>query len=160
MRQAQSLEIGALGWTSIAASERMMTMTTSAAIPTLRPMLRPTGHHLDHRNPHTTPLHDQDRSRNLPGEELQPLRKTKMRTNGVVSTSMPKSILSARKDLACLVERVLLRRTGKPRTIDKQDDKVVVTAKRDLALPKEGDRPSMFRRHAHLSYLPATPHLS
>jgi hypothetical protein len=86
MLQAQSLEIGttgALGWTSKAAGERMWKMTTPAAIPTLRPMLRSIGHHhLDH--PRTTPLHDQDRSWNLPEEALQPLmRKTRKNINGM-----------------------------------------------------------------------------
>src|SRR5271169_5277625 len=103
MLQAQSLEIGttgALGWTRKAAGERMWKMTTPAAIPTQRPMLRSTGHHLDHRTPRMTPLHDQDRSRNLPEEALQPLmRKTKVRTNGVISTGLPKNTLSVHKDL-------------------------------------------------------------
>jgi hypothetical protein len=162
MLQAQSLEIGttgALGWISKAAGERMWKRTTPVVIPTLRPMLRSTGHHhLDHRNPHTTRLHDQDRSRNLPEEALQPLmRKTKMRTNGIVSMGMPKNTLSVHKDLAYPVDRVLLDRIGDQQRTDSQNERVVVTVTSDLSRQRAGDHPLMLRRHAHLPCLPTTP---
>jgi hypothetical protein len=162
MLQAQNLEIGttgALGWISKAAGERMWKMTTPVVIPTLRPMLRSTGHHhLDHRNPRTTPLHDQDRSRNLSEEALQPLkRKTKMRTNGIVSTEVPENTLSVHKDPVYLVDRALLERIGNRQRTDSQNERVVVTVTSDLSRQRAGDHPLMPRRHTHLPCLPTTP---
>jgi hypothetical protein len=131
---------------------------TTPAIPILRPMLPSTGHHLDHRNPHMSPLHEQDRNPNLPEEALPTwMRKTEMRrTSGMVSTWMPKNTLSVHKDLVYPVERVLLESIGNSQRTDNQDERVVVTVTSDLSRQRAGGHPLMLTSHARLPCLHTT----
>ena len=85
------------------------------------------------------------------------MRKTKMRrTNGIVSTGLPKNTLNVHKDPVYPVGRVLLERIGNLERTDNQDERVVVTVTSDLSRQRAGDHPLMFTRHAHLPCLHAT----